>query len=71
MKANLQALENAYWAWHRPPNTGDKYFDFNVMAKEVYGLNLVYTFNSTGYRVLTDAIVEDEKKYAVFLLRWL
>lgn len=71
MKANLQALENAYWAWHRPPNTGDKYFDFNVMAKEVYGLNLVYTFKAKGYRVLTEAIVEDEKKYAIFLLRWL
>ena len=67
---NVEALQKAYSDWHRTPNTGDKYIDFDVMAKEVYGLKLVYGFKAKGYRTLTDAKVVDEKKYMMFILRW-
>ena len=67
-----RALANAYDAWRSTLNDGEKYFDFNVMAEEKFGVEVIYTISPSYFgRRATSVVILDEQKYAAFLLRWL
>ena len=72
MKGVYDALDNAWKAWRAQLNEGEKYIEFDLMAREVYGLRIIY--DGDGYfekREVTGVKIIDEHKYAAFLLRWL
>lgn len=61
-----RALQSAWNMWRASPNTGDKYVFFETLAEEEYGIELHLRNNSA----VAEFNILDDRKYALFLLRW-
>lgn len=59
------ALKAAWHTWHATPNTDDKYVFFETLAEEEYGIELHLRSNTVA-----EFSIIDDRKYALFLLRW-
>ena len=62
-----RALTRAWHAWDREPRIGTKYVYFDDLVKDHYGIQL---YQQLGLRNYTGYDIVDEKKFAMFILKW-